>query len=240
MSWDFAMHGQVTFPDEETLWGWLTLPIEQPSGVSGPLCAEVDPRRSVHEALTAFRPDELHVERKGRRVKLRGWIEKTAMIDLGPPLVGALFTAATLGAEGRLWLIAMGNTLAYRIGIADGAAVICEIDEDMEGSEQAEEAMAAMRQPVANTWLVAPVPESPEDYWFTVAREQSGKLLPEVLAALRFGGKRRLTRGDVEKMLADGALIVDGHVGRSHDKVVEGQRVCIKGWRPLLAPAPAK
>ena len=38
----------------------------------------------------------------------------------------------------------------------------------------------------------------------------------------------------------DGALIVDGHVGRSHDKVVEGQRVCIKGWRPLLAPAPAK
>ena len=32
------------------------------------------------------------------------------------------------------------------------------------------------------------------------------------------------------------ALFVDGHVARSHDQVVEGQRVCVEGWRPLLTP----
>lgn len=234
MSWDFAVHGQLVFADEAKLDVWLTLPIEQPEGVEGPLSAPVDRTQSVRAALAAFRSSELHAERKGREIKLRGCVEKSGMLDLGPPLIGALFAGARAGATGGVWLIAVGNTLAYQITSADGAGAIREHDEDMESSGMVAEALAAMARPFANTWLLPPVDESPEDYWFAVGRGESGKRLSEVLAALRFGGKRKLTKGDVQKMLADGALQIDGHAARSHDIVVEGQRVCITGWGRLL------
>lgn len=230
MSWDFAVHGRVVFPGASELEAWLDLPIDQPGGVDGPLSTPVDATRTARASLAAFRSSELHVERQDRRIKLHGWVEKTAMIDLGPPLVGALFSAARAGASGGAWLIAVGNTLAYRVRLRDGSGTLRKRAEDMESSELVAEAMAAMRLPFANTWLLPPTRERPEDYGFTVGEEQHGKHLSEVLTSLRLGGKRRLTKGDVQKAVHDGAVYVDGHAGRSHDLVAAGQRVCLRGW----------
>lgn len=153
MSWDFAVHGKVVFP-QNGIDKWLALPLkpERYTPALWPFAEPLDTPMTVHQSLNDWDPGLLHVTENKRTVQFRGYMSKDAMGDMGNQLAAVFRVASEVGGRGELFLIGVSNTIAYKISVNKESSAFEKLDEDLEYTSQVSEVLAYPFDKADNPW----------------------------------------------------------------------------------------
>jgi hypothetical protein len=157
MSWDFAVHGKMVFPQNGIeKWLELSLAPEELAPALWPFTEPLDSPMTVHESLCDWDPKQLHVTKNKRTVLYRGYMSKDTMAEVGNRLVASFRAASDVGGRGTLYLIGVANTIAYKITVTKEESTFEKVKDDLEYSTKVSEVLSYPFDKADNPWLNRP------------------------------------------------------------------------------------
>lgn len=122
MSWDIAIHGELSFPSTDAVRAWHDADVDPPPVLPSPMVrgSAIGSVDQVLEPLAKRRFDWVTITESADKVTLAGMLTKDGFASYAEEIVAAARAAKALGARGELFMVGLGVDLGLRLDVATG------------------------------------------------------------------------------------------------------------------------